>query len=372
MTRAGLIATMRYRSPLRPSVRTLSRRAFVAGLGASAAALALGTAARNQSVAVAAPLAQDVLTPSGRKAGQLAPLITPTAAFYTVTKNAGGDPRIESGAWRLIVDGQVNSPVQLDYAVLQQLPPIELTKTLECISNLTANCELASFGCDLISTATWRGARLIDVFDLAGGLAPGAVGVLATAADEFTSAIPLDAATDPDTLVVYQMNGAPLPPSHGYPARLLVPGRYGLKSAKWIVQLSAVTQLTPDWYGQRNWNRDGIVRTMARIDVPANGAQLPAGPQRIAGVAYAGSRGVAAVEYSADGGATWQPAAFVEPQPDVDTWVRWQGAFDLAPGQLATLVCRATDGTGALQPADFTLPQPDGGAGRHSVTVQGV
>lgn len=343
---------------------SLTRRAFVAGL-------ALATLARTESAA-AAPLAQAALTPSGRTAGQLAPLITPTAAFYTVTKNAGGDPRVESGGWRLVVDGQVNSPVQLDYAVLQQLPPIELTKTLECISNLTANCELASFGCDLISTATWRGARLIDVFDLAGGLGPSVVAVLATAADEYTSALPLEAATDPDTLVVYQMNGAPLPSSHGFPARLLVPGRYGLKSAKWIVQLSAVSQPVVDWYGQRNWNREGIVRTMARIDLPANGAQLPAGPQTIAGIAYAGNRGVAAVEYSPDGGASWQPAAFVESQPDVDTWVRWQGAFDLAPGQLATLVCRATDGTGALQTEAFTLPQPDGGAGWHSVVVKGA
>ena len=97
---------------------------------------------------------EDVLTPAGRAPGQLSPLITPTAAFYVVTKNAAGDPAIDAASWRLIVDGQVGSPVQLDYNALQQLPPIELTKTLECISNVTANCELASFGCDLISTAT--------------------------------------------------------------------------------------------------------------------------------------------------------------------------------------------------------------------------
>ena len=349
----------------------VTRRAFVLGMAASAAGMALSALVRRE--AVAAPLAQeDVLTPAGRQAGQLSPLITPTAAFYTVTKNAAGDPQIDTAGWRLVVDGQVGQPVQLDYNVLQQLPPIELTKTLECISNFTANCELASFGCDLISTATWRGARLIDVFDLAGGLGAGVVSVLATAADEFTSAIPVDAAADPDTLLVYLMNGAPLPRSHGFPARLLVPGRYGMKSAKWIVQLTAATRPVADWYGQRNWNREGIVRTMSRIDVPANGAQLPAGPQTIAGIAYAGSRAVAGVEYSADGGASWQPASFVEPQPDVDTWVRWQGSFDLAAGQTVQLVCRATDGTGALQEEAFTLPQPNGGAGWHSVVVKGA
>jgi DMSO/TMAO reductase YedYZ molybdopterin-dependent catalytic subunit len=168
------------------------------------------------------------------------------------------------------------------------------------------------------------------------------------------------------------MNGGPLPPAHGFPARLLVPGRYGMKNAKWIVKLSAVTQPVLDWYGQRNWNREAIIRTMSRIDTPARGATLPAGPQRIAGIAYAGDRGIASVEFSADGGTTWQPASFVEPQPDRDTWVRWQGSFTLAAGQTAQLVSRAIDGTGALQPEPFVWPQPEGGSGWDNIGVQGA
>ena len=68
-----------------------------------------------------------------------------------------------------------------------------------------------------------------------------------------------------------------------------------------------------DWYGQRNWSREGVVRTMTRIDVPARGATLPAGRHRVAGVAYAGDRGVRTVEYSADGGETWREAELLEP-----------------------------------------------------------
>ena len=272
----------------------------------------------------------------------------------------------------MVIDGQVNSPVQLDYSILQQLPAVQVAKTLECISNLTAQCELASFGCGLISTAVWTGVRLADVFDLAGGLKPDAVGVAVFGADEFTSALPLDAAIDPETLLVYQMNGAPLNGAHGFPARVLVPGRYGMKNAKWVVRLSPTNQPFVDWYGQRNWTRDAIVNTMSRIDTPAHGAQLPAGPQTIAGIAYAGARGISNVEYSADGGATWQAASPIEQQPGRDSWVRWQGAFNLASGQVAQLVVRATDGNGALQTDQFNWPQPEGGTGWHSVMVRGM
>ena len=323
-------------------------------------------------MARAAPTAsEDVLEPAARAPGELSALITPTAAFYVVTKNAGGDPRIDAASWRLIVDGQVNTPVQLDYATLLQVPAVEVVKTLECISNLIAQCELASFGCGLISTAVWTGARLGDIFDLAaGGLKSEAVSVVAFSADEFSSAIPRDAAIDPDTLLVYQMNGAPLPAAHGFPARLLVPGRYGMKSAKWVRQLTAMNQQFADWYGQRGWNRQGIVKTMARIDAPASGAELAPGSYEVAGIAYAGLRGISAVEYSADAGASWQQAALLEPPPGRDSWARWSGTFNLTAGQTAQLVCRAVDGTGARQPQQFSLPEPDGGSGWHSIEVR--
>src|SRR3712207_87238 len=91
------------------------------------------------------------------------------------------------------------------------------------------------------------------------------------------------------------MNGQVLPREHGYPARVLVPGRYGMKNAKWVVALRAMPREFVDWYGQRNWSRQGIVKTMTWIDYPAPGAVLPPGEHRIAGIAYAGDRGVARV-----------------------------------------------------------------------------
>ncbi|MBV8083636.1 MAG: molybdopterin-dependent oxidoreductase [Chloroflexi bacterium] len=305
-----------------------------------------------------------------RPKGQLQASITPNEDFYTVTKNAAGDPILQAQDWRLIVDGAVKNPVQVDYLTLRMLPPVTFYKTLECISNLTAKCELTAFGCDLLSTAKWTGARLMDVLALAGGLKPGVVAIAAIGADEFSSSIPAAAASDPNVILAYEMNNGILPREHGFPVRLIIPGTYGLKNAKWIVNLKPMTQPYIDWYGERNWSQTAIVKTMSRIDEPQNGASVPAGPNRVAGVAYAGTRGVAKVEVSADNGRTWQPADFAEPPLGPDTFVRWQSTFQIAAGQALSLVVRATDGSGQLQTETFNLPQPNGGTGWHSVDVK--
>jgi DMSO/TMAO reductase YedYZ molybdopterin-dependent catalytic subunit len=342
---------------------------------APVAAAAPAPARYPRPAAIAKQLVRDQdgsATAGARQPGTLAPLITRTEDHYHVTKNPVADPVIEPESWSLALDGEVNSPVRLDYGTLRQLPTVELAKTLECVSNLTDKCELVPFGCELIGTASWKGVRLADILDLAGGLKPGVVAVQMIGEDEFVSSIPAEAALDPATIVAYEMNGAVLPYEHGYPARVLVPGRYGYKSPKWIRVIRPSTRPVLDWYGQRNWNRDGIVRTMTRIDVPAPAATLPSGQQRIAGIAYASNRGISQVEYSADGGSTWSVASFLEPQPGPDAWVRWEGSFMLPAGQTVQLVSRATDGQGTLQQEAFSLAQPDGGAGWHHTTATGA
>jgi DMSO/TMAO reductase YedYZ molybdopterin-dependent catalytic subunit len=309
------------------------------------------------------------LTAAGRPPGTLAPTVTANQDFYIVTKNAVADPVVDANTWRLIVDGQVDHPVQVDYATLLALPSVDVTKTLECISNLTAGCNMASFGCDLMSTAVWRGVTLGDLLNLAGGLKANVVDVAFLSIDEFSSGLPAEVVLDPGTLVVYQMNGGVLPREHGYPARLLVPGRYGMKNPKWLAEIRALDQPYVDWYQQRGWSRDGVIKTMSRIDVPVDNAMLSAGLQRVAGVAYAGDRGITKVEVSADGGGAWQVASILEPAAGPDAMVRWETMFRMGAAP-ATLVVRATDGSGTVQPDDFGLPAPDGGWGQDSITVQ--
>ncbi len=165
------------------------------------------------------------------------------------------------------------------------------------------------------------------------------------------------------------MNGEVLPREHGYPARLLVPGRYGMKNPKWLAGIRALDQTYVDWYQQRGWSRDGIIKTMSRIDVPIDGAALGSGAQRTAGIAYAGSRGITRVEVSADGGSSWQSASILEQAAGPDAMVRWETTFQMR-GAPVTLVVRATDGSGIVQPDDFGLPAPDGSWGQDTITVQ--
>jgi DMSO/TMAO reductase YedYZ molybdopterin-dependent catalytic subunit len=279
------------------------------------------------------------------------------------------DPVVDPAGWRLIVDGEVNNPVQFDLRTLRMLPSVEVIRTLECISNFTAQCSLAAFGCDLISTARWRGVRLADVLDLAGGLKPGVVSLAFVSIDEFSAGLPPEVAADPETLIVYEMNGEPLPREHGYPARLLVPGRYGMMNPKWLTAIRALRQDYLGWYEQRNWNKDGFVKTMSRIDVPADGAVLDPGMQRLAGIAYAGDRGIQSVEFSLDNSQTWRPATLLEPPAGRDVMTRWEATFTMPPDTSLSIVVRATDGTGELQTTQFALPQPDGASGRHAVAV---
>src|SRR5207248_10162349 len=137
--------------------------------------------------------------------------ITANEDIYIVTKNAVADPIVDAASWRLVIDGEVNMPVQVDYRTIRDLPAVDVVKTIECVSNFTAACYLTSFGCDLISTARFRGARLSDVLKLAGGLKPNVIGLAFLSADEFTAGLLADIAQDPETLVVYEMNGQPLP-----------------------------------------------------------------------------------------------------------------------------------------------------------------
>lgn len=288
----------------------------------------------------------------------MSPEITPVGQFYTISINLW-DPRIDYRTWTLEISGLVERPLTIDYQQLTRHPgSVEAYVTLTCISN--------EVGGPLAGNAKWRGVRLRDLLQEA-GVKPGAVDLVMEAYDNYTDSIPIEKAMHPDTLVVWEMNGTPLTREHGFPVRVIVPGIYGMKNVKWLRRITVVDHDYKGFWQQRGWSDPAPVKTWSRIDVPRAGRLRAGGEVVIAGLAYAGDRGVRAVEVSADGGVTWRPAELKEALGPY-AWRLWAVRWSLDRGSYR-LAVRATDGTGAVQPAGRTSPLPDGAEGHHTVSV---
>ena len=286
----------------------------------------------------------------------LAREVSPTADFYQVSKNAF-DPRVEVHSWRLDIGGLVDNPLSLTYSDIKSLPAIEQYATLECISN--------TVGGPLIDNALWRGVRLKDVLEKA-QLKPGVLKIVLHASDHYADSVPLDRAMQEGTLLAYAMNGEPLSSIHGFPLRLIVPGIYGMKNVKWIARIEAVDYDFKGYWQVRGWDDKAEYKTMSRIDVPRKFFQ---GSTTIAGIAFAGDRGVKTVEVSNDGGETWEQAE-LKPAISPYSWALWHKEWTpTRPGNHA-LVVRATDGAGHLQVAEEAPPIPDGASGFHRRNVK--
>jgi hypothetical protein len=173
----------------------------------------------------------------------------------------------------------------------------------------------------------------------------------------------MDASREP--MIALKMNDAPLPPKHGYPARLIVPGLYGYVSAtKWLKELELTTlEAFNGYWVPLGWSKLAPILTQSRIDTPTRG--VAAGAVKIAGIAWAPDRGISKVEVAIDG--VWQEARISAPISDA-TWVQWVTDWAATPGRHAIMV-RATDGKGALQPEGRTPPAPDGARGWHTISV---
>ena len=294
--------------------------------------------------------------------GKLTPVITSVADFYHVSKNIS-DPVVDGASWRLTIDGMVTKPLSLSYEDIVARAKTQNITTLACISN-----ELNG---DLAGTAEWTGLPLRELLEEA-GVDPKAVDIVFRAADGYDDSIPVAQAMHPTTLLVTGMNGEPLPPDHGFPARLIVPPIYGMKNVKWVERIEAVDHDYQGYWQTRGWSDPAPYQIWGRIDTPASGEQIPAGPAVAAGVASAGDRGIFRVEISLDEGATWADAT-LEPSINPDfTWVRWVFPFE-ASGSAANILMRATDGEGNVAPEEQNPPLPDGATGwpQRSVQVNG-
>ena len=268
------------------------------------------------------------------------------------------DPDGAPGTWRLEIGGLVDRPRSYSLDDLESLPPAEAYATLACISNFV--------GGDLIGNALWRGVSLPALLESA-GVRSDAFDLVLTALDDYTDSIPIKRAVEPGALLAYAMNGERLNATHGAPLRLIVPGIYGMKNVKWITKLDVVATDFKGYWQRRGWDDRAEYQTMSRIDVARCERVGEAGV--IAGIAFAGDRGVSRVEVSTDAGATWADAE-MRPPLSPNAWILWHLAWTpSSPGSYA-IVVRATDGNGVLQPRKEAPPVPSGSTGWHSLQAR--
>ena len=306
--------------------------------------------------------------------------LTPLDLFFV--RNHGSIPPVDPAKYRLVVGGMVERPLTLTLADLQcRFACVTLTATLECAGNrrdeLIAVEDIPGelpWGAEAIGNAEWAGAPLRDVLAQV-GVAPQAAHVAFTGLDQvermgrrfgFGGSLPLEKALGPEVILAYVMNGAPLPPAHGFPLRVVAPGYIGARSVKWLAELHLQAEPSDNYFQAHayklfpphvratnvDWDGGlmlGELALNAVICTPAPGARLAAGPLLVQGYAIGGGGcSVERVDVSADGGATWR-AAILLGEGTRWAWRRWQADLELAPGA-RKLVVRAWDSAANAQP----------------------
>jgi DMSO/TMAO reductase YedYZ molybdopterin-dependent catalytic subunit len=290
----------------------------------------------------------------------LTPEITPAKDHYVVDVDII-DPRVEASTWKLTVGGLVDNPMELSFSELQsRFQLVEEYAVLTCISN--------KVGGNLVGNSIWTGVRLQDVLKEA-HVKQGVVDVVLRGYDSYLDSIPLDRAMDPSVLLAIAQDRRPLRQEHGFPCRLRIPAIYGMKNVKWLQSIELVDNDFIGYWQSRGWNDAAIVHTESRIDVAGEGGSATRGHATwIAGIAWAGDRGISKVEVSTDGGKTWQEAMLKDAIGPL-AWRLW--AYRWTPensGDLSVL-CRATDGAGAVQTPRHRDPFPSGASGYPEMQV---
>ncbi|AIJ23811.1 molybdopterin-binding oxidoreductase protein [Amycolatopsis methanolica 239] len=358
----------------------LRRRTLLGMAGAVAAGPLWTTAAAAADTPIVKPVPPEDFTVLGTNAelrwDSPHPVgdIVPASRFFV--RNHTATPLLDARTWRLEItgDGLRGGPVTVTYDDLLRLPSETITAAIECAGNgrsfFTSQQGQTVAGTawrlGAIGVARWRGVPLATLLHRA-GLARDAVDVLPEGLDADYVAggvnlgrvrrpLPVAKALD-DVLVAYEMNGEPLPPDHGFPARLVVPGWIGIASIKWLgrIQVSR-TPLDSPWDTQYyrltgpDYSPDGVLvtrqNTKSVFELPWRATLAADREHVLRGRSWSGSGGIGRVEVSTDDGRTWRRAEFVG---SGGGWQRWTLRWRPRPGE-HTMRARAVDRHGVAQP----------------------
>jgi DMSO/TMAO reductase YedYZ molybdopterin-dependent catalytic subunit len=354
----------------RAEVERLDRRRFIIRLGSATAVITAvgagvgamvgsrrgrGTTGRElQQASGPLPNAEALVKP----APGTRPELTPLESHYRIDINTL-PPTIQEDDWRLRIGGLVERPLELTLEEIRRYEPMEQFVTLSCISNPVAG--------DLIGTARWTGVSLKRLLpDLK--LKDNATHLKITAADGFYETIALETIdSDERVMLAYAWDGVPLLTGHGFPLRIYIPDRHGMKQPKWIVSVEATDRWEDGYWVARGWDREAHMKATSVIDTVAVDMMIGQATGDtlvpVGGIAHAGARGISMVEVQIDGG-DWQKAQLRTPLSDL-TWVVWRYDWPFKKGK-HTFTVRCVDGKGRAQIIEEAPPHPDGASGLHS------
>jgi DMSO/TMAO reductase YedYZ molybdopterin-dependent catalytic subunit len=287
-------------------------------------------------------------------------------------------PETDETAWVLSVGGRVRHRLELSMTDLRARPRVTMPVTMECAGNGRARLSPRPMSQpwlnEAVGTASWTGTPLGPILNEA-GILDDAVEIVFTGSDrgvqgeieqDYEFSLPVAEAVRDEVLLAYEINGQPLPPQHGYPLRLLVPGWYGMTSVKWLEAITAVSQPFEGFqvlsYRMRQ-RADDEGRRVTRINprslmIPPGIAEFPSGGRLVdpgshvlRGRAWSGWAPIERVEVSSDGGTTWEAATLGDPV-SAFAWVPWTFTWEAAEPGKFELCSRATDAAGNTQPLE--------------------
>jgi sulfane dehydrogenase subunit SoxC len=283
---------------------------------------------------------------------------------------------VDPTAFQLEIDGAIERPLKLSLDDLRARERIEEPITFECAGNGRALLEPRPVSqpwlTEAVGTAEWGGTPLAPLLEEVGASRQ-AVEVLFSALDKgieggepqtYERALAIGEVRD--AILAYEMNGEPLPPQHGFPLRLVVPGWYGMQNVKWLTRITVLEEPYSGFQNSvayRMYDEDGepgepVTRMLPRSlmvppgvpDFMTRTRHLEPGPTTLTGRTWSGQASIEQVEVSTDAGATFK-AAVLDPALGPNAWRGWSFTWDAAPGEY-TLCSRATDMGGNTQPLD--------------------
>jgi DMSO/TMAO reductase YedYZ molybdopterin-dependent catalytic subunit len=303
--------------------------------------------------------------------------ITPVGLHYLLIHY--DVPLVDTSEWTLTINGAVEHPIALTLDELRARTSVELAATMECAGNGRALLDPRPISqpwlTEAVGTARWRGVPLVELLEEATP-SPGAVDVVFAGLDRgvegeveqrYERSLTVADALAAGAILAYEMNGASLPPQHGFPLRLVVPGWYGMTNVKWLAAIDVTEepfagyQVASGYRVKQTEEEDGRPVTRMRprsLMVPpgmpefeTRGRIVDASQVLVEGRAWSGRAPIALVEVSVDGGTTWAEAELTRELEGPWAWCGWSFAWDAAPGE-HVLCCRATDEVGGTQPLE--------------------